>query len=36
MLQRGVSYEFYPPLWAVISELTDATGSSYNAKPLHD
>jgi tryptophan 2,3-dioxygenase len=36
ILQRGISHEFYPPLWAVISELTDLTGSSYNPKPLND
>lgn len=34
MLQKGVRYEFYPVLWKAISELTDWTGSSYNAKPL--
>lgn len=33
-LQKGVRYEFYPVLWKAISELTDWTGSSYNAKPL--
>jgi len=33
-LQRGISFEFYPELWKIISELTDITGSSYNAKPL--
>lgn len=35
-LQKGVRYEFYPILWKTISELTDWTGSSYNAKPLGD
>ncbi|MDP4164202.1 MAG: tryptophan 2,3-dioxygenase family protein [Bacillota bacterium] len=34
ILQRGISFEFYPELWKSISELTDLTGSSYNAKPL--
>ncbi|NGQ96178.1 tryptophan 2,3-dioxygenase [Brevibacillus sp. SYP-B805] len=33
-LQKGVRHEFYPPLWKVISELTDVTGSSYNVQPL--
>jgi tryptophan 2,3-dioxygenase len=33
-LQKGVRHEFYPPLWKVISELTDFTGSSYNVQPL--
>jgi tryptophan 2,3-dioxygenase len=36
MLHRGVHFEFYPELWKVISELTDWTGSSYQAKPLED
>jgi tryptophan 2,3-dioxygenase len=36
ILNRGVSFEFYPELWKTISELTDWTGSSYNAKPLGD
>jgi tryptophan 2,3-dioxygenase len=35
-LQRGVRHEFYPVLWKAISELTDWTGSSYNAQPLGD
>ncbi|MFY0545332.1 tryptophan 2,3-dioxygenase family protein [Brevibacillus sp. H7] len=35
-LQKGVRYEFYPVLWKAISELTDWTGSSYNAQPLQD
>ncbi len=34
MLQKGIRHEFFPELWKVISELTDATGSSYNTKPL--
>ncbi|QSS99951.1 tryptophan 2,3-dioxygenase [Pontibacillus sp. ALD_SL1] len=33
-LKRGVKYEFYPKLWQTISDLTDWTGSSYDAKPL--
>lgn len=33
-LQKGVRFEFYPVLWKTISELTDWTGSSYNAKQL--
>jgi len=33
-LQRGARTEFYPLLWKAICELTDFTGSSYNAKPL--
>ncbi|USG67626.1 tryptophan 2,3-dioxygenase family protein [Brevibacillus ruminantium] len=33
-LQKGVRFEFYPPLWKAISELTDWTGSSYQARPL--
>jgi tryptophan 2,3-dioxygenase len=36
MLQKGVSFEFYPELWKAISELTDWTGSSYQAKPLDE
>lgn len=36
MLQKGIRFEFYPVLWKAISELTDWTGSSYNAKPLTD
>lgn len=35
-LQKGVRFEFYPVLWKTISELTDWTGSSYNAKPLSE
>lgn len=35
-LERGIKFEFYPELWKAISELTDVTGSSYNAKPLED
>jgi tryptophan 2,3-dioxygenase len=35
-LQKGVRFEFYPVLWKAISELTDWTGSSYNAQPLQD
>lgn len=36
ILQRGISFEFFPELWKAISELTDWTGSSYNTKPLGD
>ncbi|RDI42309.1 tryptophan 2,3-dioxygenase family protein [Falsibacillus pallidus] len=35
-LERGVKFEFYPKLWKAISELTDFTGSSYNAQPLKE
>jgi tryptophan 2,3-dioxygenase len=35
-LQKGVRFEFFPVLWKTISELTDWTGSSYNAQPLQD
>jgi tryptophan 2,3-dioxygenase len=36
MLERGAKFEFYPHLWQAISDLTDATGTSYDPKPLAD
>ncbi|WP_128894339.1 tryptophan 2,3-dioxygenase family protein [Longirhabdus pacifica] len=36
MLEKGVRQTFYPELWEAICELTEFTGSSYNAKPLED
>jgi tryptophan 2,3-dioxygenase len=36
MLQKGMRQEFYPELWQAVCELTDWTGSSYDAKPLED
>jgi tryptophan 2,3-dioxygenase len=36
MLQKGIRNEFYPELWQAICELTEWTGSSYDAKPLDD
>ncbi|TMW72073.1 tryptophan 2,3-dioxygenase family protein [Alteribacter natronophilus] len=36
MLERGAKFEFYPKLWQAVSDLTDATGTSYDPKPLPD
>lgn len=33
-LEKAVKFEFYPQLWQAVCDLTDLTGSSYNAKPL--
>lgn len=35
-LQRGTRHEFFPELWQAVCDLTEHTGTSYNAKPLPD